>query len=103
MNIRIDVWVCGVWGELFISCHSPLSVVQATFEKTDYIVSEGSGRSEVCVVLSISAVRNVTVMVTGGEIVQCLIRRHLSIFKGHLLFPRKSILACNLEGMWLLY
>jgi hypothetical protein len=40
-------------------------VVQATFQQTDYIVSEGSGSFQVCVVLSIAAVQNVTVMVTG--------------------------------------
>jgi hypothetical protein len=40
-------------------------VVQATFEKADYVVGEGEDGFEVCVVLSIAAVRNVTVMVTG--------------------------------------
>ncbi|CAI8048849.1 hypothetical protein GBAR_LOCUS26924 [Geodia barretti] len=60
------VWVCGVYREsCLLSCHSPLSVVHATFEKTNYVVGEGEGTFQVCVVLSIAAVRNVTVMVTG--------------------------------------
>ena len=69
------VWVCGVYREsCLLSCHSPLSVVHATFEKTNYVVGEGEGTFQVCVVLSIAAVRNVTVMVTGGEIAQWIIR-----------------------------
>ena len=52
--------------ECVFNC-SHLSAVQAMFERTEYAVAEDAGTAQVCVVLNIEAMQNVTVRITGGE------------------------------------